>query len=204
MNAAALRTAARFGAKDALAATRDPADAALAVMAVADAAWARLRGRVEREGALACRAGCDACCHQRVAVLPAEADAIARHVRTRDPGRVARLTAPRGERDPCPFLDDGACTIYAVRPLRCRGLHSRHATVCRKWPEGRLPDGVDAAVFPPEPIALMDAALAGLGQALQEAGCDTTTLELAAAVAARLKTNDEAVASAGKTPIFPA
>src|SRR5262245_40191399 len=136
---AALRTAARFRAADALAATRAPADAALAVMALADAAWAALRTQVERAGALACRAGCGACCHQRVAVLPAEADAIARHVLAHDPGRRARLMAARGERDPCPFLDDGACAIYAVRPLRCRGLHSRNATVCRKWPEGRLP-----------------------------------------------------------------
>jgi hypothetical protein len=214
-----MRIAALVRARDALAATRDPADAAQAAMAAADAAWAELRASVEQAGALACRAGCAACCHQRVAVLPAEAALIARHLRAGDPAaratRRARLAAPRGARAPCPFLDDGgACAIYAVRPSRCRGLHSRNAAACRKWTDieergGHVPAGIDAAVFPPEPIALMDAALAGLGQALQEAGADIATLELAAAVAACLDGlgedgghGDEAVASPGKMPIF--
>jgi hypothetical protein len=209
MTAGAARTAALFRARDALAATRDPAAAAQAAMAAADEAWATLRPAVERAGALACRAGCTACCHQRVAVLPAEADLIARHVAAHDPGRRARLAAPRGPRDSCPFLDCGACTIYAVRPLRCRGVHSRDATVCRKWPEDRVADGLDRDAFPPEPIAVMDAALAGLGQALRDGGHDTATLELAAAVLARLDPTvpgggEEAVASPAKTPIFPA
>jgi hypothetical protein len=205
----AVRTAALFRARDALAARRDPADAAQAAMAAADEAWIVLRLAVERAGVLVCRAGCAACCHQRVAVLPAEADLIARHIDKHDPGRRARLAGPRALHDPCPFLDGATCAIYAVRPLRCRGLHSRDATVCRKWPEGRASAGAASDAFPPEPIALMDAALAGLGQALREAGHDTATLELGAAVLARLDRTapgggDEAVASPAKTPIFPA
>jgi hypothetical protein len=213
---ASVRTAALFRARDALAATRSPAAAARAVLAVADDAWAALRPQVVQQGALACRAGCAACCHQRVAVLPAEADLIAEHVRVHDPGRLARLAAPRGAHDPCPFLDPGdafgvqrgsaggTCSIYALRPLRCRGLHSRDAAACRKWLDGLQPVGADLTAFALEPIGLMDAALAGLGQALGEAGADTATLELAPAVASRLARREETVASPGKTPIFPA
>jgi hypothetical protein len=205
---AAMRRSAYFRARDALAGTREPAKAALAVMAAADEAWAALRPSVERAGyggsqrsaGLACRAGCAACCHQRVSVLPAEADAIAAHLRRSDPARIDRLTE-RPRNAACPFLDDGRCSIYAVRPLRCRGLHSRDAAACRKWPEGRAATSA-VGTFPHAPIALMDAALAGLGQALDEAGHGAATLDLAAAVAERL-TADQAMELPAKSPIFP-
>jgi hypothetical protein len=50
----------------------------------------------------------------------------------------------------------------------------------------------------------MDAALAGLGQALRGAGADTVTRELAAAVLAQVGRDEEAVESVAKTLIFPA
>ena len=33
---------------------------------------------------------------------------------------------------PCPFLEDGGCSVYAVRPAKCRAYHSREMDVCEK------------------------------------------------------------------------
>ena len=191
----ALRTAAYFAARDALAGARRPAAAAAAAVAAFERAWAGVQPRVA--GSLACRTGCASCCHQRVTVLPAEAAAIATHVRKRpdaDPGDTlaariaAAVDAPAGS--PCPFLDaDHACVIYPVRPIRCRGVHSRDVAACAKWtaPPGAIAAAPGAGAFPPEPIALADAALAGLGRALAEAGQPAESVDLAEAVDALLR-----------------
>lgn len=80
--------------------------------------------RVETEfaGQIACRRGCDGCC-RHLTLLPVEAYALARalaelpaalaaEIRER-----ARHASPDG---PCPLLADGACLLYAARPLICR------------------------------------------------------------------------------------
>lgn len=188
-----LRIAARFAARDALAATRRPRDAVAAAHAAFEAAWAAARPGVAARSALACRPGCAACCHQPVAILPAEAAAITAAMaeafddETRHAVRAriaAAVGAPAGS--PCPLLDDGGrCRVYAVRPLRCRGVHSRDAAACAKWtdPARAAPDTIPSA-FPPEPLALADAALAGLGQALAEAGWPVASADLTASLAA--------------------
>ena len=78
--------------------------------------------------AFACRAGCDACCHQRFGVFAVEADrlrgALARlsrespELRSRIRGQ-ARDQA-EGAADRCPLLVDGRCAVYDERPLICR------------------------------------------------------------------------------------
>ena len=79
---------------------------------------------------LACGPGCDACCRQPIPVTPLEFLLMRAQVRFRlDGERRARLEAQQEEqlraepdplRRPCPFLLDGACVVYAVRPLACR------------------------------------------------------------------------------------
>lgn len=77
--------------------------------------------------ALACKKGCDACCVEGLSVLPVEALAI----------EASGLRAP-GEHKAgmCAFLDaQGACTIYAARPILCRThglpLKSKHSEGAR-------------------------------------------------------------------------
>lgn len=80
--------------------------------------------RIEAEfrAQIACRRGCDACCRhlslfwveavalaQTLEVLP---EAAAERIRER-----ARLASAGG---PCPLLEDGACLLYAARPIICR------------------------------------------------------------------------------------
>lgn len=67
-----------------------------------------------RQDDLNCKKGCSDCCAPGLTVLPVEAYAIEEHLS----GGVV-LPAPREDR--CTFLDEeGACAIYAARPLLCR------------------------------------------------------------------------------------
>lgn len=72
----------------------------------------------------ACRKGCSHCCHQAVTIHTEEAKRIAQST-----GRkmvFARMELDRSlvvtkyMRVPCPFLEDGKCSIYQIRPLSCR------------------------------------------------------------------------------------
>ncbi|HLV65098.1 MAG TPA: YkgJ family cysteine cluster protein [Polyangiaceae bacterium] len=153
------------------------------------------------KGSVACKAGCDHCCHQVVGVTTPEALAIFAHLKeTRSEDELARLTrhvvalddvsrglssAERFSPDhPCVFLDAGRCTIYEVRPLACRGMNSLDAGECEsrlRDPEARaafLASGSGGRSFM-EPIRAFHAVSAGLQLALSEIyGLDMLPLEL--------------------------
>lgn len=73
----------------------------------------------------ACKSGCSHCCHIAVTITDLEAADIARYS-----GRKADNMKPKARsveaqrakyhRVPCPFLVEGRCSIYAVRPVACR------------------------------------------------------------------------------------
>ena len=158
-------------------------------------------------GAVACRAGCDHCCYQSVGVTPPEAlaifDHLSRTLSDAELGRVAANVAAHRARTrglstaerfspshPCAFLDtaSGRCTIYAVRPLSCRGMNSLDAGEC----ETRLRDPVARAAFLAsgvgghsfmEPIRAFHAVSAGLQLGVAELhGLDMRPLDLTAAM----------------------
>jgi Fe-S-cluster containining protein len=81
-----------------------------------------------------CKRGCDNCCKQKVIVT--EAEGVAIYIYLRSEGRWSdELEARLAEEDvhatrtnhsdwfkekrPCPFLRDGECGVYAVRPISC-------------------------------------------------------------------------------------
>lgn len=188
-------------------------DALDAVFRLADATWNARRSNVRymlEAPASACKAGCGWCCHQQVGVSAPEAIRIAVHLRalpeadakalTTRVADVAQRTAGMttaqraASKLACPFLGaDGACTIYAVRPLRCRGLHSIDVEFCiachddidsmrRKLEAGEL-----KPVYLETPERIYDSALAGVLKALSKgAPKAVVSLELAAAIAALL------------------
>jgi len=88
----------------------------------------------EEVGPLSCRRGCDNCCRQKVIMTTSEGLGV--YLYLRDEGRwsgelEARLAeedayATRTSHDEwwrekraCPFLKDGECGVYPVRPLGC-------------------------------------------------------------------------------------
>lgn len=182
------------------------AQAMAAAHRIAEQAWGAMRPAIEaRAKPFDCAKGCGWCCHQHVSVHPAEATAIARWLEARTPEperrkRFARIEETQSKiagttmierrkaRVPCPFLDDGACSIHPVRPMRCRGFFSRDVGLCRATFDDPV-RGVDDPrwqendVLPREPTRLFDAAIRAVATALHEAGLLTDTLELTAAMA---------------------
>lgn len=97
---------------------------------------------------VACRSGCDSCCHYHIYVTPLEVFSIVEEVKAWPPARQNALLAalhryvekvkPMGKlrhvtmNIACSFLKDEACTIYAMRPLACRRHHSADRSVCER------------------------------------------------------------------------
>jgi Fe-S-cluster containining protein len=177
------------------------------------------------EGAIACKPGCDHCCYQVVGVTPPEALAIVEHLRqTRSAEALARVmerVEAAHERaaglsssqrfspnHPCPFLESGACSIYEVRPLACRGMNSRDAEGCAanlRDPDARaafLTNAQGGYSFA-EPIRASLAISAGLQISLSELySLDMQPLELTAAIHILLGGSEALPAAwlAGRTP----
>lgn len=97
---------------------------------------------------VACRSGCTYCCMFPVAASAPEVLVIATFVRERfdDDQRAAldrrvdaNIAATEGmdmdRRDrirlDCPFLEEGKCTVYEVRPIACRGYSSYSVEDCK-------------------------------------------------------------------------
>jgi hypothetical protein len=130
-----------------------------------------------RKADMACRSGCDGCCHAWLTVSPVEADVVREAVSLLGPEARAELAA-RGRREQareeagqaprCAMLAaDGRCDIYAARPLVCRT--QGHAL---RYPSGFVPveavrlRGASGEVThcplnfagrPPEPADVLDA-----------------------------------------------
>ncbi|MBV8272591.1 MAG: YkgJ family cysteine cluster protein [Cupriavidus sp.] len=89
------------------------------------------------KGTIACKRGCATCCHAEIALWQPEADLIAAKIGVparrleRDSSRYG--TPYTTTKAPCPFLVNGACSIYAHRPLACRTMvnFDVDSTVCQ-------------------------------------------------------------------------
>jgi Fe-S-cluster containining protein len=101
---------------------------------------------------IACSAGCDACCRQKIACTIPEAIGIAAWLsekpaeeqqRVREASR--RLHDESAALDdlgrvrtglPCPLLVDGQCSIYEIRPIACRAAFSFDRPACESFYRG--------------------------------------------------------------------
>ncbi len=92
-----------------------------------------------------CHRGCTHCCHIPCGVTQTEAYYIGRkigikpHKVGKGRGGAVGQSIPYGYDHPCPFLEGGACSIYAHRPLSCRSHYSlaRTPEPCELQPEQR-------------------------------------------------------------------
>jgi Fe-S-cluster containining protein len=104
-----------------------------------------------------CSKGCATCCTLRVTATAPEVLMLARFIQTLHPALLARgidlpaqvaaadhHTQGLGEagrveaRKRCPFIAQGVCVIYQVRPLACRGLASYDRKACAQAASGKI------------------------------------------------------------------
>ncbi len=145
---------------------------------------------------VACRAGCDACCHVPVGVQAHEVLIAAQHVQTYFSPEALEALIVRAEahraafagrtsvqrlelRTPCVLLKDGNCSIYDARPEACRSHHSHDAQACRTNLEsGRE----DLDVYIPGVRGRMFAVMLAIDQAAVEAGFDGRAYDFGSAL----------------------
>lgn len=98
---------------------------------------------------LACSQGCSFCCSSHITAMPHEVLFIAealKSILTKKElkafwGEIKKLTAGYAEKgfrnfaleyfSPCPFLKEGSCVIYDIRPLTCRNWVSQDLDACK-------------------------------------------------------------------------
>ena len=145
---------------------------------------------------LACAAGCDACCHRKVACTIPEAIGIAAWLSEKPEAEQQRVrTARRALHDataglhdvarirsgqPCPLLVEGNCSTYEIRPLSCRAHYSYSRPACEAvYREHRFEAPIPHYDLMIEAHGQM---LLGYGRALEKLGLDGGLVELASAL----------------------
>lgn len=166
---------------------------------------------------VACRAGCDACCHVPVGVQAHEVLIAAQHVQTHFSPEaldalIARAAIHRAAfagrssldrlelRTPCVLLSEGSCSIYEARPEACRSHHSHNADACRS----NLASGrEDIDVYIPGVRGRMFAIMLAIDQAVVEAGFDGRAYDFGSALHEALTDSLCAVRWVRREPAFP-
>ena len=179
-------------------------DACVALAGRIDALIEQAMESFQAEGSgIACRAGCNFCCHLRVMIFPHEAIALFRYLGSHMPKEQAQRVRQRVLENAahiaalaregrsvtnlaCAFLVDGKCSAYEARPGTCSGYHSLSREKCEASFNngGSLPEGI------PVLTALRYVATAldeGMEQGLDAAKLSATRVELNTAVAALIR-----------------
>ena len=162
---------------------------------------------------LACRRGCAHCCHAFVSARAPEVLFIKSAIPGRDREDVRAAVADAyavtgmllpGERGatahPCPMLRDGACGIYAARPLTCRMAVSESAEICaRAFAPGAGPMHIPLPEYYP---TLRRGYSVALGGALRRAGFPACSYEYNSAMRAALARPDAEAAWLAGEDVF--
>jgi uncharacterized protein len=199
--------------------TRNPADL-LSVVASArkDFDRALASAPLAARATIACRAGCDACCHVPVGVLahevliaalyvqihfsPVDLEALIERAAIHRAAFAGRSNAERTAlKTPCVLLREGNCSIYEARPEACRSHHSHNAGACRTNLEvGRE----DIDVYIPGVRGRMFAVMLATDQAVAEAGFDGQAYDFGSALHEALTDSSCATRWIQRQPTFPA
>ncbi|MBQ0945873.1 YkgJ family cysteine cluster protein [Ideonella sp. 4Y16] len=186
----------------------------------ADSFGANVAQQCADEPPLACGRGCATCCTLRVSATAPEVLAVAAFLRAVQPRLLSRgvdlvgqvraadaATHGLGEaqrvalRQRCPFIAQGVCVIYAVRPLACRGHASHDLRACAEAAAGRR----DEVPFSPGHRLVRALVQGALQSALRDAGLAWGAYELNAALLLALDDDaTEAAWLAGQDPLSDA
>ncbi len=152
----------------------------------------------QAEKLLACRKGCSHCCSQMVVITAPEAFYVAAQIRNKPEmaaavQEIARQTATLtlderlGRNIFCPMLTDAICSIYATRPLGCRGFVSTNLDACiAAFVRGETPN----IPMPNDSISVLYACRMLLLASLRLAGLKDGVYEMNSAIAIALSAKD--------------
>ncbi len=163
---------------------------------------------------IACAKGCAHCCHQAVGATIPEVLRIASYLRERFSkedletirGRIegyisAKKALAQAAKivHSCPMLVDDMCSVFEVRPLKCRGFNSVDVEVCIRFKES--PGAVTLPCSMVQ-VSAADNLVAGLQRGLAASGLSDEYVEFAPALKIALDTPDAADRYFAGEPIF--
>jgi hypothetical protein len=166
---------------------------------------------------VACRAGCDFCCHVPMGVQAHEVFYAADFIRRKFPAdtipsviakladhrkRVSGISSEDYSRLdlPCALLQDHACSIYEARPEVCRAHHAKNARACESKMLSSQFVIENAYVFPLR--VRMFGVMLGIDQAFAEAGFDGRAYDFGSALHEALTDSLRAFLWVQKQPAF--
>jgi Fe-S-cluster containining protein len=167
--------------------------------------------------ALACHKGCGTCCQLQVVATMPEVLMVARYVRAMaggfrkvgldlrdrlaDAGPAEAPAHPMALGRECPFLAEGLCVIYPVRPMACRG----HASFDKQACVSALCGGAQDVPVSGAHRAVRGLVQSALQSALHDAGLPWGVYDLVGALRLTLAREDgEAAFRAGEDFMLPA
>ena len=144
-----------------------------------------------------CQPGCSFCCYYKVEARAYEILAIVEYVKSHFSEAQQTILLARAEKNlaevkglsraeqlatnqACLFLLDGQCSIYPVRPVKCRDFHATHVANCKQSFD--FPDKLDIPnSFCPELRIRAYSATLGFQGAAELAGFDSHAYDLSSA-----------------------
>lgn len=142
---------------------------------------------------LDCHKGCATCCTLRVTATAPEVFMLARFIRAVTPGlqkhgvdlraqiaNANEVTCGVSESDRvdvrqrCPFIAQGVCVVYQVRPLACRGLASYDRKACAQAASGKI----DAIPYSEPHMRIRSLVQNAMQSAMRDAGVPWANYEL--------------------------
>lgn len=108
-----------------------------------------LRETREATDKLACGKGCSYCCYYKVEVRAVEILKIAQYVKAKfspekiqviinnasanvEEAKTLTYEQHLATNQKCPFLEENCCSIYEVRPSKCRSFHATDVDLCKQ------------------------------------------------------------------------
>lgn len=120
---------------------------------------------------IACKIKCAYCCYFKVEVKPIEIITIVKFIETNfSPEKTAELLKKAKENiaefatldyetqvatnQACPFLEDNSCSIYEVRPGKCRNNHATDINLCKACYDNPADNSIPSSYHKPLHLAL--------------------------------------------------
>lgn len=143
---------------------------------------------------IACQAGCSYCCYFKIEVKPLEIIAIADHLKKTFPPEKIDAVVKKAKdniaefdqldysqqvstNQPCPFLLEDQCSIYNLRPTKCRNAHAMDASLCQACFDNPADTSIPSSYHKQLHLAV-NGLTRGFESALEEQNYDTDAYDI--------------------------